>query len=190
MNILFTYALEEERISSVFANQETKFLRTGVGKVASAVALTHAMAERKPHLVINFGTAGTTRHNVGDIAICTTFVDRDLKKENLPGITWRIESTHVRLAGIPSAGDFIVGTCNTGDSFLTQTSEADDDMYDMEAYAQAYACQQAGVPFVAVKYATDKIGENSIKHWEDKLEEARKALTRFFDTHQQLLFQL
>ena len=34
---------------------------------------------------------------------------------------------------------------------------------------------------VAVKYVTDIIGQNSVKHWEDKLADARKGLGEFFE---------
>lgn len=32
-----------------------------------------------------------------------------------------------------------------------------------------------------VKYVTDIIGQNSVKHWEDKLADARKGLGEFFE---------
>jgi adenosylhomocysteine nucleosidase len=32
-----------------------------------------------------------------------------------------------------------------------------------------------------VKYVTDVIGQNSVKHWEDKLAEARQGLSNFFE---------
>ena len=46
----------------------------------------------------------------------------------------------------------------------------------MEAYAQAWVCRTKNTPFIAVKYVTDIIGQNSVKHWEDKLADARKGL--------------
>ena len=41
-----------------------------------------------------------------------------------------------------------------------------------------------GVPYQehAVKYVTDIIGQNSVKHWEDKLADARKGLGAFFES--------
>ena len=50
----------------------------------------------------------------------------------------------------------------------------------MEAYAQAAVCKERQLPFVSVKYVTDVIGQNSVKHWQDKLAEARKSLNEFF----------
>ena len=51
---------------------------------------------------------------------------------------------------------------------------------DMEAYAQAQVCRELGIPFLAVKYVTDIVGQNSVKHWEDKLADARRDLTAYF----------
>ncbi len=53
----------------------------------------------------------------------------------------------------------------------------------MEAYAQALVCRAKNTPFIAVKYVTDIIGQNSVKHWEDKLADARKGLGEFLLKH-------
>ena len=73
------------------------------------------------------------------------------------------------------------GVCNTGDTFLTELSDVKGDVVDMEAFAQAFVCRAKKVPFIAVKYVTDIIGQNSVKHWEDKLADARKELGEFFE---------
>ena len=36
------------------------------------------------------------------------------------------------------------GTCNTGDSFLTELTHVSGDVVDMEAYAQAFVCRAKG----------------------------------------------
>ena len=73
------------------------------------------------------------------------------------------------------------GVCNTGDTFLTELSDVKGDVVDMEAYAQALVCRAKNTPFIAVKYVTDIIGQNSVKHWEDKLADARKGLGEFLE---------
>ena len=55
------------------------------------------------------------------------------------------------------------------------------DVVDMEAFAQAFVCRAKNVPFIAVKYVTDIIGQNSVKHWEDKLADARMGVGQFFE---------
>jgi adenosylhomocysteine nucleosidase len=54
------------------------------------------------------------------------------------------------------------------------------DVVDMENFAVAALCKRKGIPLVSVKYITDKIGENSVQHWEDKLHDANLGLQRFF----------
>lgn len=74
-----------------------------------------------------------------------------------------------------------LGICSTGNTFVTETASFRGDIVDMEAYAQAHVCGELNVPFLSVKYITDIIGENSGKHWEDKLAEARTGLATWFE---------
>lgn len=62
------------------------------------------------------------------------------------------------------------------------------DVVDMEAYAQAGPAQAKGIPFIAIKYVTDVIGQNSIKHWEDKLADAGRHWKR--SLHRPVAFNL
>ena len=51
----------------------------------------------------------------------------------------------------------------------------------MESYAEADVCREMGVPFFAVKYVTDIVGQNSSQEWFAKLADARDGLTKFFN---------
>lgn len=186
MKILIAYALEDERINIELRNHEVIYLKTGVGKVSSAARLMQAMLTLTPDIVINIGTAGTVNHEVGTIMICNQFIDRDIKSVNIPDTIYSIDMTQLTDKYINKELSIKYGTCNTGDSFLTELEHADNDMYDMEAFAEAYVCKMLGKPFLSVKYATDQIGRNSIKHWKDKLNDARIALTQFFNENKLL----
>lgn len=183
LRILITYAVNDERFPLDFEGCEVEYLRTGIGKAKAAMRLTDAVCRLHPDLVINIGTAGSVKHQVGDIFVCRRFVDRDFMKIRLTGLDYEIDSS-----ALPEEKGWCTewtpeGICNTGDSFLTETSDAvQGDVFDMEAYAQALVCKEKGIPFVSVKYVTDKIGENSVKHWEDKLTDARKELEIYFKT--------
>jgi adenosylhomocysteine nucleosidase len=167
--ILVTYAVAGERVAIDWPDCRIEYLQTGIGKVKSAFHLAEAINEYCPDIVLNIGTAGTVSHNLGDIFVCRRFVDRDMMPLRDLGLEYEIKSSD------DSA------TCNTGDSFMTDTEGAvDGDVFDMESYAQAYVCREKSVPFISVKYVTDIIGRNSVKHWEDKLADARAALTLFF----------
>ena len=159
MRILVTYAVQGEftelKFPGLIGEEEVQigYLRTGVGKVKSAFYLSEAISHAQPDLVVNVGTAGTIRHRVGDLLSQKGYC-----------LHW-------------PAG----GVCNTGDTFLTELSDVSGDVVDMEAYAQALVCRAKNVPFISVKYVTDIIGQNSVKHWENKLADARKGLGEFFE---------
>lgn len=186
MRILVTYAVQGEftelKFPGLIGEEEVQvgYLRTGVGKVKSAFYLSEAISHAQPDLVVNVGTAGTIRHQVGDIFVCRHFVDRDMQKLVELGMEYEIDSMDLL-----SQKDIVYTTgrrcMQYGDTFLTELSDVSGDVVDMEAYAQALVCRAKNVPFISVKYVTDIIGQNSVKHWEDKLADARKGLGEFFE---------
>lgn len=187
MRILVTYALQSEftelKFPGLIGEEEVHvgYLRTGVGKVKSAYYVAEVINQGQPDLVINVGTAGSIDRQVGDILVCRHFIDRDMQKHADGSVEYEIDSS----ALLAEKGYCMhwtgEGICNTGDSFLTKLSEVTGDVVDMEAYAQAFVCRAKNVPFIAVKYVTDIIGQNSVKHWEGKLADARKELGEFFE---------
>ena len=68
---------------------------------------------------------------------------------------------------------------NTGDQFITEPTHLTGDVIDMEAYAEALVCKDFNTPFIAIKYISDIVGENSISDWQAAFSDARKALTSF-----------
>jgi len=186
MKILLVYAIPEEKIEINISNAEIVYVETGMGKVNAAMQTMRAICEHHPDVVINFGTAGTLNHNVGDIIVCNQFIDRDLRKVTLDGLDSEITFSGDAMNRVftehqlKDVAKMINGTCNTGDSFVTQGIDIEGDVIDMEAYGEAEVCREMGVPFVSVKYVTDVIGQNSVEAWIDKLADARKGLTVFF----------
>lgn len=179
MKILVTYAFEEEITRFEIQDAETIFLKTGMGKVLSAYNLTKALCNDKYDLVLNVGTSGTLNHNVGDIFVCHRFIDRDMEKITFPKVCSDI--TFPEKVGVELIDNYKkIGTCNTGDSFVTEARHFNGDVIDMEAFAQAQICKEMNITFVSVKYITDIIGQNSGEIWLDKLRDAREALKEFF----------
>lgn len=189
MRILVTYAVQGEftelNFPGMVGDEELQigYLRTGVGKVKSAFHLSEAIRNGQPDLVVNIGTAGAVHHQVGDIFVCRHFVDRDMQKLINLGVECEIDSTDLLTKSGYCQHWQGEGVCNTGDTFLTELSDIKGDVVDMEAFAQAFVCRSKEVPFIAVKYVTDIIGQNSVKHWEDKLADARMELGKFFALH-------
>ena len=181
---IITYAVKEEYINLHPTGIEIMSLRTSVGKTKSACLLTKAICQEKPDFVLNIGTAGTLKHNISEIFIPHSFIDRDYEKIKLPGLDYAIDGTAL-LHGLPTLQEWVLdynkkGICSTGDTFVMNTDFNCGDIVDMEAYAQAYVCREFDIPFLSVKYITDIIGENSVQHWEDKLSDARNELTAWF----------
>lgn len=179
MKIIAICAIDQEAVKFELPNAEIHFIQGGVGKTLSAFHLTKAICEIKPDMVINFGTAGTVKHNVDDIIVCNRFVDRDLRKVSIDCIESEYQFKPIKgLPFLEKVKEY--GTCNTGDSFVTELADLEGDVVDMEAFAEATVCHETNIPFVSVKCVTDVIGQNSVKHWEDKLADAREVLKAFF----------
>jgi len=186
MKIIYvTYAVKEEYIPLSAEGCDILHIQTGVGKTKSATALTKNICQKRPDLVLNIGTAGTLNHEVGDIFVSNSFVDRDYKVIRLPGIEYEIDGIKL-LENTPYLKSWLTkyhkqGICSTGDTFVTEAGHLHEDFVDMEAYAQAYVCKEFNVPFISIKYITDIIGENSVEIWENKLAEACTGLSLWFN---------
>ena len=184
--VILSFALEAEFVPIQLKGCDIEYVFTGIGKAKAAMNITQAILDENPELVINVGTSGTLNHNVGDIFVCKRFIDRDFCTVKLPGVAYELDFSD-RLADCEITRNWIssdgsIGVCNTGDSFVTdaESHTTEGDVVDMEAFAQAVVCQKFNIPLIAVKYVTDVIGQNSVKHWEDKLEDARKELGEWF----------
>ena len=202
MKILLVYAIPEEKIEINIPNAEVIYVETGMGKVNASMRLMRAICEYHPDMVINAGSAGTLNHKVGDIIVCNRFIDRDLRKVTIDGVVSEISFPNITetFDSLPcrdaihriSSEDamnrvctayYWNGTCNTGDSFITEGNDIEGDVIDMESYAEADVCREMGIPFVSVKYVTDIVGQNSSQEWFAKLADARAGLKHFFDNN-------
>ncbi|MGV8829584.1 MAG: phosphorylase family protein [Breznakibacter sp.] len=172
-------ALESEYVPLEMDGAGCKHVVTGFGKVNAAVNLMVALQNERPDFVINIGTAGSFLHRVGDIVVCDRFVDRDLIKLKALDAVYALDDTDHR-AFFQSLFSFNrYGVCSTGDQFVTEP-QGEEDVFDMEAFAYSRVCRLLNIPFISVKYVTDRIGENSVKVWADKLADARSELSLFF----------
>lgn len=171
---------EEEAILPTIEGYEIERIYTGCGKVAAALALFRGISKERPVAVINIGTVGARDHKVGDIVICNDFVDRDLNPLCIYGIISHVTSDTNEPVIQKLLKNNTLGKCSTGDSFVTGELK-DGDVCDMEAFAQALLCQQEKIPFIAVKYITDIVGNNSVAAWEEKLADARVGLSQFLE---------
>lgn len=182
--VLVTVALPEEMFEMP-ANSCCRVVTTRVSKACAAYALTRAICSERPDIVVNMGSAGTLNMNIGDIVVPSHFIDRDLMPLAIEGVVAEISGCNtLRLPSVVGGKEnFAPYTASTGDDFVTAGSSVAGDVVDMESFAQAMVCRNEGIPFVAVKYVTDVIGQNSVKVWAEKLADARTALGAYFAKH-------
>ncbi|MBP5705929.1 MAG: hypothetical protein J6W76_01490 [Spirochaetales bacterium] len=181
MKLLVTYALEDERVNVPF-DGEIKYLRTGVGKMKTSVAVLETILADKPDMVLNIGTVGTFNHKVGDVFVCRKFRDRDITKVNIPGLLCYLDMSKDDLSSIyPKLSNQPIYECSTGDSFVTKPEDMSSDVCDMESFCTAYICKKYNIPFAAVKSVTDVVGSNSVKDWQDAMHDAVKRLQECFN---------
>ncbi len=136
---------------------------TGIGKVNAAIAAAHTIAERRPSLVINYGTAGGVRCTPQQLVEVGAVIQRDADIEPLAprgellGEGPRLDSGAAGLV------------CGSGDSFVRRRDPwllERCDVVDMELWGIAKACARAGVPWRAIKWVSDAADEGSPEAWQ------------------------
>lgn len=175
MKPLLVFAMKEES-QDVFSDYDV--LHTGIGKVNAAYALTKRIAESRPALVINMGTAGSRKHAGGVIVNPAEFIQRDMDvsvlgfaKFQTPFSDDPIVIEHgIRLANLPG------GVCGSGDNFDASEAAGAFDVVDMEAYALALICQREGIPFLCLKYVSDGADGDAHQDWREALHHAAEKL--------------
>jgi len=179
MKPLLVFAMKEES-QDVFEDYDV--LHCQIGKVNAAHALTRHIANSRPELVINLGTAGSRKHPGGAIINPTQFIQRDMDVTALgieifktPFSDDPITIEHgLRFEHLPG------GTCGTGDNFDASQAASAFDVVDMEAYALALICQREKIPFACLKYVSDGANDDAHIDWHDALhitaERLREAL--------------
>ncbi|MFZ5937493.1 nucleosidase [Pseudomonas sp. HS6-2] len=178
---LFVFALEAEA-GEVFSEVRTVF--TGIGKVNAAIALTRAIQQQRPKLIVNLGSAGSQRHGKGEVVCCTRFVQRDMDVTPL-GFA-RYETPLSNIPVLLEHGQAIPGlpveTCGSGDSFEVNHGDAPYDVVDMEAYVFALIAREEGIPFVCLKYISDDAGSDAAGDWAVQVHLAAEAFKRVLFT--------
>jgi len=171
--------------------------KSGIGKVAAAVATTLLLEKFSPDTVINTGSAGGFDQalNVGDIVISTEvrFHDVDLtafgyeigQMAQLPAAfeaTSDLINVAEQAAKTLPGLNIIKGLICTGDIFmadpakteLTRNNFPTMAACEMEAAAIAQVCFQFSIPFVIIRSLSDIAGKKSELSFEEFLPVAAK----------------
>lgn len=179
---LLVFAMKEES-QDVFDDYDV--LHTGIGKVNAAYSLTNYIRQNgNPELVINMGTAGSRKHDGGQIINPNVFVQRDMdvtvlgfEKFQTPFSTDPVNLDYgLNIDILPG------GVCGSGDNFDASEAASDFDVVDMEAYALALICSREQIPFLCLKYVSDGADGDANLDWNEALhvtaEKLREALEK------------
>jgi adenosylhomocysteine nucleosidase len=171
--------------------------KSGIGKVAAAVATTLLLEKFQPDTIINTGSAGgfDTSLNVGDLVISTEvrFHDVDVtafgyeigQMAQLPA-SFSADEKLIEIAQQASqplaSSKTIQGLICTGDIFMANPEKAEIARAnfpsmaacEMEAAAIAQVCYQFKIPFVIIRSLSDIAGKSSEISFEEYLPVAAK----------------
>ena len=157
-----------------------KILYTGVGKINAAISLTKYISENNQiKNVINYGTAGSTKKEVGTLVDCTMFIQRDMDVSGL-GFDKYMTPFDKKIPAIIDYSSFkynpikTFSICATGDSFINDGSIHVGDVVDMEAYALAKVCYVFKKNFISFKYISDGANNNAIKDWSKNIHQGEE----------------
>lgn len=184
------------------APRELVLVRTGIGLVNAASALSGVLAEVEPEVVVSAGTAGGLARGVavGDVCLSTTlaYTDADAtafgyvrgQVPGMPAVYTADPGTLARLGAVgpaalagatpSSAGARLRrGQMLAGNSFVTAANVADTRQAfpeavstDMESTALAQVCASRGLPFVSVRGISDLCGPEAGEDFHIGAEEA------------------
>ncbi|MHC5217047.1 5'-methylthioadenosine/adenosylhomocysteine nucleosidase [Enterococcus sp. LJL128] len=183
-------------VSGSLGNHEVIVVRSGIGKVLSAVTTVLLIQEYGVNMVINTGSAGGIGAGlaVGDIVIADklAYFDVDVtgfgyEKGQLPGMPLYYEcSTYLKAEmkkavekiGLPVQHGLIV----TGDSFVNGKEKTAGILKDfpealaceMEGAAIAQAAAQFNIPFLVVRAISDTADHEATQSFDEFIIEAGK----------------
>ena len=150
---------------------------TGVGKINAALQAARIIERYQPKTVWNFGTAGGISVSSG-IHEMKNFVQRDMQC-----CVFGFEAGQTPYEEDSRIITFGQGlTCSTGDNFVTDPNlEIPADVVDMEAFAIAKACKQAGVDFKCFKYISDSADSDADTNWTENVSKGEEHFIKIYN---------
>ena len=166
----------------LFEKENIPVTYTGIGKVNAAMTAMDVIHRTKCKVIVNLGTAGSSKFKTHDLVEVSVFVQRDM---DISPLGFKIGETP--FDPIPGAIELIAyfpelakGVCATGDSFETGAPKVPCDLVDMEGYALAKVCRKMGVQLVSLKYITDGADHNAHNDWQANLLPGAQKLLEYY----------
>lgn len=180
-NPLLVFALEKEA-GKEFSGFNTCFV--GVGKVNASYHLLKAIHHYQPDIIINLGTAGSTKFSRTEIVCCTHFIQRDMEVSALGFTKFEtpFENSKIILDNGLEVEYLPIGICGSGDQFETEHKNLEYNVIDMEAYALAKVAGLEKIDFLCLKYISDGADGNAVEDWNAEVKKAAQKLKIELDT--------
>ena len=183
MKVIILSALAQE---TEFLDTKFEILFTGVGKINATYATVKALKEKKPDLIVNFGTAGSLRKDISGLIDCKYFVQRDMDSRplgfELGQTPFESDPKLIIEAACHPINTINKNlTCASGDSFVESDICLEADVVDMEAYAIAKVCYLESAPFVCFKYISDFADESAADDFGDNVSKAGRSFSKYLE---------
>lgn len=170
MSVLVVAATQAE---AAYVPAGLTVLTTGIGKVAAASAVARALALGPDvELVVNIGSCGALQDGYAGVQEVARVLNHDLSAEAVRALGYDPQEW-IDLG----PGDVVLAT---GDLFVTDPDVRDAlarraQLVDMEGYAVAWACREAGVAVRLVKHVSDRADDSALD-WVRLVDRSARAL--------------
>ncbi len=185
---------------------KVQFHQSGIGMLASAVALTKLVFEEKPDLIIQTGIAGCFDLSLSlsktlvikDEALADTGVmeegkwkdifDLKLEKSSYPPYERRKLNNpwlaQYNLLHLPEVSAVTVNEITTHPERMAQISKKYAPVTEsMEGAALHYVCRLANIPFIQIRTISNYIGERNKDNWKlkESIDNLNQTLLKYID---------
>jgi len=177
-DLLIITALESE-LNRTSVPAHIPIIYSGIGKINAAIATFDAIHHHQPKMIINFGTAGGIHPNSAGLIEIKKVIQRDVLAQPLSprGIVPFCDKPQQYVS---HAGQH---TCATGDSFVTEHDpwlvSQEVDVVDMELFAIAAVAHHHDIPWMSLKFVSDRADEDSAKQWSESVNAGERAFIEF-----------
>lgn len=180
-DVVLVMALPAES-QGLFEKANIPVAYTGIGKINATFTITDIIHKTKCKVVINLGTAGSSKFKTHDLVECISFVQRDMDVSPLGFVVGEtpFDEIPAEIKVTSVFPDLPKGICGTGDNFEMANPKVFCEVIDMEAYALAKVCKKMSVLFISLKYITDGADHNAHNDWEANLVPGAAALLEYY----------
>jgi adenosylhomocysteine nucleosidase len=160
-----TLVVSATRAEAAYVPDDLPVIITGVGKVAAASAVAASLARAEAagapyQLVVNIGSAGALHDHLEGLHEIGSVLNHDLSANVLRGFGY--DPQEWLTVGPEDGLRLATGDVFVSDPLVRAELAAQADLVDMEGYAIAWACRQAGVPVRLIKHISDKADEGAM----------------------------